>query len=354
MTPHRSNQRGSFRLDRRFGPVGRINRASGTTDADTFRRMDDMLTVLYETGQWDVLRCVRDGQLRPLEVWDAYRRGKLARLPDPEELLDLRVSVDRWLKGFEASAKHRDRYEGLFERLIEPKTTVRDLPALLRAFREQCQTEQHPRTFNIARAGCQAFLRDTFGTRHRLWEAIGTVPTLRVTSRRGRKLSVSKVADVAQALKRWAPEWWSLCLTGMRRGEYWDVNAKREGPYTGRWVLLEDRLVVHGTKTGAADRFLPRLGQIVQPRLGHWGFGQALRKASDGALRPHDARHTFSHWMELAGVPRIRRKLYLGHRTVRDVTELYEEHDVRGFLVDDEAKMREFMGRAPEQALRAV
>jgi integrase len=341
---HRSNQRGTLRFDRRFGPVGRLNIASGTEDRDQFRRMNDMLTELYRTGRWDFLRALRNHQLAPLELWDAWRTGRMHEIPTTEELVSLSEAVDRWLKGFDASPKHRDRYEGIFDELIEPKTTVAQLPKLLRAFREQCQEDGRHRTFNLARAACQAFLRDTFGKQHRLWVAVSTVPTLRVTSRKGRKLTVKEAADIAQRLGVWGAEWWALCLTGMRRSEY----------FGGRWTLAEDRIVVHGTKRQASNRFVPKLFEIIKPRLTHWGFGQALHRVTGGAIRPHDARHTFMHWMELAQVPRIRRKLYLGHSTSHDVSELYEEHDVAGFLVEDANRLHGFIGEEPAKVLRVV
>lgn len=340
---HRSNQRGTLKFDRRFGPLGRLNIASGTNDRDQFRRMNDMLTELYETGRWDFLRALRDHQLASRELWNAYRTGRLHEIPTTEELVPLREAVDRWFRGFDASAKHRDRYEGIFDQVIEPKTTVAQLSKLLRAFREKCHDDGRHRTFNLARAAAQAFLRDTFGKRHRLWEAVSTVPTLKVSSRKGRKLTVQEAADVAQRVGLWGAEWWALCLTGMRRGEYW-----------GDWTLAKDRIVVHGTKRRASDRFVPKLFEIVRPRLTHWGFGQALRRATDGAIRPHDARHTFMHWMELARIPRIRRKLYLGHSTSHDVSELYEEHDVAGFLVEDANRLHGFIGEEPAKVLRVV
>jgi hypothetical protein len=54
--------------------------------------------------------------------------------------------------------------------------------------------------------------------------------------------------------------------------------------------------------------------------------------------------------MEQAGIPRTRRRLYLGHG-VRSVTDLYERHQVDAFLADDAAKLRAFLG---EEVLRVA
>ena len=58
--------------------------------------------------------------------------------------------------------------------------------------------------------------------------------------------------------------------------------------------------------------------------------------------------------MELAGVPRIRRKLYLRHSTSHDISELYEAHDVQGFLVGDARLLHDFIGEEPAKVLRVV
>ena len=48
--------------------------------------------------------------------------------------------------------------------------------------------------------------------------------------------------------------------------------------------------------------------------------------------------------MESAGIPRTRRKLYLGHGAA-DVTDLYERHEVEAFLLEDAKKLTEFLSR---------
>ena len=65
--------------------------------------------------------------------------------------------------------------------------------------------------------------------------------------------------------------------------------------------------------------------------------------ASAGSACVHDLRKTFSNWCEGAGIPRTRRRLYLGHGR-RDVTDLYEEHDVSSFLENDAKALRRFVG----------
>ncbi len=76
--------------------------------------------------------------------------------------------------------------------------------------------------------------------------------------------------------------------------------------------------------------------------LTRWGFRQALRRLSI-KVTPYDARRTYAHLMEEAGIPRTRRMMYLGHRE-RDVTDLYERHEVTAFLAEDAKKLHALVG----------
>jgi|SRR6185312_6934212 len=71
---------------------------------------------------------------------------------------------------------------------------------------------------------------------------------------------------------------------------------------------------------------------------------------------PYDLRRTYANWLEAAAVPRTRRRLYLGHGA-RDVTDLYEAHEVAAFLAEDAARLRRYVegedasaahGRSPD------
>ena len=56
MTPHKDQGRGTFVIDRRFPRVGRIKRASGTTDKKVFKAYNAMLDTLWVQGRLDLLR----------------------------------------------------------------------------------------------------------------------------------------------------------------------------------------------------------------------------------------------------------------------------------------------------------
>lgn len=344
MTPHRSNQRGTFKLDRRFPGIGRINRASGTKNTKLYSKINEMLTNLYEVGRWDLVRAVRDGHISPLEMWGAYKHGQTNLLPTAKHVAPLAPAVARWLRRADISEPHRANYRHLFDQLTGPKTSVCDLPKLLEGFRDRCEQAGHARTFNLARSGCKAFVGQTLGREDHLYHELDRIPQLREVKRKGKKLTIDEVADIAARLGHHGSVWWGLCVTGMRpRSEYW-----------GEWELGEDRIYIHGMKRRASERIVPRLFSIALPTTTYWGFVQAIRKVTGGTVRPYDARHTFMHWMEMSGIPRIRRKIYLGHELGADVSELYEEHDVVAFLEEDANRLREYLGEAPRSALRVV
>lgn len=57
--------------------------------------------------------------------------------------------------------------------------------------------------------------------------------------------------------------------------------------------------------------------------------------------------------MEEAGIPRTRRRLYMGHGA-KDVTDLYERHDVMAFLLEDRDRLAKFLNEESTLSLRAI
>jgi len=66
-------------------------------------------------------------------------------------------------------------------------------------------------------------------------------------------------------------------------------------------------------------------------------FEDKLRERTS-EFTAYDLRRTYSNWLESAGVPRTRRRLYLGHGA-RDVTDFYESHEVTAFLREDAERL---------------
>jgi integrase len=147
-------------------------------------------------------------------------------------------------------------------------------------------------------------------------------------------------------------ELWSVVTTGMGPKEYW-----------GRWKELPDRVHIAGTKREGRIRDVPRIGRVVKPAVLYPAWRKALLLAATGerdpkvaakhpdAVRMYDLRRTYATWMEAAGIPRTRRKLYMGHGA-GDVTDLYERHQIEAFLAEDAAKLRHYLGEARGPGLR--
>lgn len=104
-----------------------------------------------------------------------------------------------------------------------------------------------------------------------------------------------------------------------------------------------DYIDVYGTKREGRVRSVPLIQSPAVPTWKHpRTFENAFRERTS-AFTPYDLRRTYSNWLEAAGIPRTRRRMYMGHGA-RDVTDLYEQHEVTAFLVEDGAKLRAFLG----------
>jgi hypothetical protein len=350
MTPHRDTQKGkaagTFILDRRFPAVGRIKRASGTTHLPTWRRLDEMLTGLHERGRVDLLRSIRDGELTPLEVWDAYRVNQLERLPRADALRPLAETMRAWISSLEVptdvSAKHKESLETsrrYFSRHA-PGATVSEIARILEELRGTLGKE-HRRSFNLARSAALAFVRDTLKRSHPVWLEIAAVEPVKVKSTRRRRplgpqdlraLFPHPESSEIDAIA------WGMATSGMGAGEYW-----------GRWNVREDRIHIEGTKRAGRVRDVPLVLRPAVPRMHRRTWEDKVREQTGRAIVAYDLRRTYAHWLEEAGIARTRRRMYLGHGA-RDVTDLYEGHEVRQFLAEDAAKLRRFLELSHERS----
>jgi hypothetical protein len=325
---------GTIVIDRSFRGVGRIKRATGTNVLKRAERYDQMLSDLYEQDRLDVLKAIRAKAVSIREVWAVWQSGDRRKLPTIESVKNLDATSATWIKAADCSDAHRQNHRKAFAVLLkgEPAgATLVDLPALLKAYKGRAKGHV---MFNRVRATVLAFLRDQLGRRHRLYEECMDLAAWQEHAEPGVKLSVDELRGVAERLGGHGGMAWAMVLSGMRRGEYW-----------GKWDVQEDRYRIFGTKSRASIREVPNLGPLIRPMLGYQAFRVKLGKARPG-MTPHDFRHTYMHWMELSGISRIRRKMYLGHRT-GDVTAIYERHEVDGFLKSDARLMLDFIGPVP-------
>jgi integrase len=69
-----------------------------------------------------------------------------------------------------------------------------------------------------------------------------------------------------------------------------------------------------------------------------------LWRANLGAeLGIYDLRRSFAVWMDDAGIPRSRQRLYMGH-AVGDMTGLYQTRELLSWLPEDALRLKQFAG----------
>ena len=127
--------------------------------------------------------------------------------------------------------------------------------------------------------------------------------------------------------------WWAMCCTGMGPDEF----------FGGKWRYEDRRLHVLGTKRAARDRYVPVVETIERSPLTQEQFQRALKRSGLG-VRPYDARRTFPHWCDRAGVPEIRRELYLGHAVRANLRTLYGAHESERFVEEDATRLKKVVG----------
>lgn len=315
MNPTRVSPGGSFRFDRRFAGVGRITRASGAQELRTFRRLDDLLTELYEDAKLDILRAIKDGRLTALEVYDARRRGELTHVAGDLVLFrGLWQAVDEWLPASGPSASTRDRLRVSWvvlrrEKVLPEKALVRDLERV----RWAKVMERWPNSgadWNRMRAAVSRFLsallgdtyhpfrRRVMGLIPKAWESDGRVPDLNVALFWALVREISPDARAAVV---------TLAATGLRRGEYLALRDEHLLPHTRQ-------IVVPGTKTGSS-----RAAIVVGEQAWEWvraavpatltkkqlytRFKDAARAVGAPSLTLHDLRHLKGMVLSDAGLP---------------------------------------------------
>jgi integrase len=327
--------KGTIELRRRFRGVT-IRVASGTHSAKMAAKLDGMLLTLADSGRLDVLRAIQKRHLSPMEVWEHFRSGRLAELPSPAALKALKPTWEKWARTVRVSDSHRLDVAMYGKRFLAAgAVTVRDLPEAVKQYRETCAARGKAVSFNRARAAALAFLRDVLGRRDSLYADIQDVETLKPGARKvtGGQTPAKAIAIAQKLPADCGRDWLVMCLTGMGPKEY-------EGAWESEG---EAGLRIHGTKRRDRDRLIPRvLATVPRPARSVYNLREHMREAHVG-VTPYDGRRTFAHAMEEAGIPRARRKAYLGH-AAGDSTDLYERHEVLGFLPEDRNRIQVYWG----------
>jgi len=225
MFSHQKKRRGvhsgTKMIDRIFPGIGRIEKASGTSDPSVHEAITgtdlrhvplserrDMLSVLYMQNHWDVLQRIQlghkhraQGGLRAVEVYHYWRRGRLHDLPSPEAAAPLAVFTT-WAKHYDCSAEHRRGIVRTLESLAACGVkSLADLPEGMRRYRER--VSDRPVLFNRARSHVSRFLADELGKSHSLYRRVRDIEKLKERPRR--EMSDLQKRLRAAELERMAP-----------------------------------------------------------------------------------------------------------------------------------------------------
>ncbi len=327
--------RGSLPLKIRIPGCDPIRRLSGTMDDKVLKSLVRMCHTLHEQGRDDLVNAIARGTLKPLQVYNRFKFSRLEDLPHADELPRYADLWPDWIEDLECSDHHRRASRGYCERIgrsLAPDATLHALPAAMAEYR--VLHRQHPRTFAAAKNTIAALIKSVLGKRHPLYLKVRDIPELKGQAKRPKHpLTPDQLRDVVRLLgEPWGPMAWTMATTGMGWGEY-----------AGPWEREGEGLRIHGTKTGGRDRLVP----LVSPPHRCQGTEQQMRRhlklVSGGLLTTYDLRRTYAGLMVEAGIPRPRRKAYMGH-TADDILSLYEAQEVREYLTRDAEKIRGVLG----------
>jgi hypothetical protein len=334
MTPFRSHGKGTLVLKGRFAGV-RVERASGTSDPKRLADLKAMCRALAEAGRLDVLDDLARSRVRPLEVWQAYRSGSWSSLPTPAHAWPFTERFEQWRLG-RAPHYQRDIRSAVAQlSSIDGSFTLGKLGDVLLRYRAHCETQGTGAMFNRVKGMVLGFLRDTVTRQHVLYQQCAAAPRLPESRKR---LGDPQTPDQAKTIRALLVEpvgaaWWAMCCTGMGPDEF----------FGSKWRYEDGRLRVLGTKRAARDRYVPVIETVERSPLTQEQFQRALQRSGVG-VRPYDARRTFAHWCDLAGVPEIRRELYLGHAVRGNLRTLYGAHESERFVEEDARKLKKVVG----------
>src|SRR5579859_32695 len=227
MNAWKSHGRGTPILKMTFRGIGRIERATGFSDAAMLPRLKEMLRVLYESGKADeLLRAVKRRRITLRQVWAVYRAGAWHRLPTAEHALPFGETFDAWRKK-KPSPVYRKAAQwsrAALERVRKPQT-LGELREACLVFRAASDSAGQGAMFNRSLAYVRAFLRDTITTDHALTQELERLTPLPETVKRAKRPQrPDEAAAVREALAATDPAaasaWWTMCCTGMRSEEH--------------------------------------------------------------------------------------------------------------------------------------
>jgi len=340
---HKFNRRGSWVIDRRYKSIGRIRRASGAKTKKTFDAILKMLEILHEQGKHTVLREIQAGIVSPIEAFGYWREDKLEYLPSTETLKKLSPTFDEWVETYNVVPITRRNYKSAVKTFVSTvgNVPIQELPKAIKKYKKHCLHRNTPRAFSSLRTPILSFLRDTFGRHSVLYASVSEIKKLAEHDEEdGNQAPQLTVKEAQSLLKALPPQHGEIAVAMLVTGMHWEELV-------GKWEVQEDRVWIHGAKKRNGKRRTREVPlirpSIERPSRSNIAFRRALRKVRPD-VAPYSFRRSYSKWLELAKVPRSRRRVYLGHgRTAGDTTDRYERHEVDEFLKEDAELLKKYI-----------
>ncbi|MDZ4259128.1 MAG: hypothetical protein U0974_01205 [Gemmatimonadales bacterium] len=339
---HRSNGRGSLRIDLQTPGVGRIAKASGVSDPVAYHQIMGLLASLRRAGRRDILRAVKDGRVSPLQLLDQARVGGTQTDCGGISLDDFWRFEEalRWWEEHletEEDGSHRHRRNRLngVRRILNmappherSTVSIKEIPRLATEYRTRCVKKKMKSEWGHTLSYLRSFVEGRAGSNSPTLRALNDLTLLPckgvVTMRRPQ--SPTRLATFLRRLDpRLAGTVMTMALTGMGPEEY----------FANEWAVREQLglryIYIAGMKRERRTRVVPWVCEPLPAECARSTFNKHLRSTcaempEQDRLRPYDLRRTYAVALKRSGVSMKHHADYLGHGP-RTVTNLYQIED---------------------------
>lgn len=365
-------------VQKRMPKIGipRLYRASGTNDPDTFDAIKRLLDRLYdrviddgESYALTLLHALADGSVSFLEALHAKEQdGDRGLREASKKVFDEGMTVtlesaEKWLSRADLKTSTRATYRSNLTTLLafqqKGETKLNHLPVLLKRYKALVlEKDTNRRAFNLLRSICMAWLRDTVGQSHPVYESVKAIRRVKsekvITEENSRYFSPQDVMSICAKLPQdIADMLWFQCLTGMHAKEMLVDGWWKEGPYG---------LFINGQKNKFRKRTIPRVideppAMTITSYSEYWDWLTRASHAFGWHFSPKTARKTFGRWAEESGIPHYRVCIYEGHKP--DQTGVYQYHKTDGQLHQDREAFKKWLesqlkGFAPTDTVKVT
>lgn len=322
----------------------RLKLTTGTKDLRTARRMNDVIDQILDFGLDHHLRNLVAKKVKLRQLYELQQKGQLNnRFHDPEALQPIEPALGNWMASYKnwtdkTRQTNRELLNTMYKRTGSafPKPVMEDIPKLLRHYRDACESNDTPRTYNLVRSVFFRFVRLKLGKNSELYATLSDVEKL---PDKPKKPQTAKSPSQIERLMRAMPAKyrgmvWTMCTTGVGWTEYGQMTVRAE--------LKNPRIYIEGTKMDRKDARRRREVPLIYAPSARIGTERTFRKALTTAskklrldnVRIYTFRKCYANWLVEAGVPQWRVEMYMGH-TAQTQTQNYQTTDLFRWLTED-------------------